>query len=75
MSISGGLGYITGMDREEELVGQIYPSKELSTFGLSLEGKFLFTPSNVFGIGISAFGNINNQKSYGGVMIEIILGR
>ena len=74
-SASGGLGYITGTDRGEELAGQSYPSKELNTIGFSYEAKFYFMPTNFFGIGISAFGSINSQKSYAGGMIEIKIGK
>ncbi|OGC19859.1 hypothetical protein A3J90_04115 [candidate division WOR-1 bacterium RIFOXYC2_FULL_37_10] len=47
----------------------------LATLGIPFEGKYIYTPFQTFGMGFSAFGNLNFQKPFIGLLFNIQISR
>jgi hypothetical protein len=75
ISLSGGISIVNGVERGKLISGKEYETIEISTFGLPIEAQFIMSFSNYFGVGVSVFANVNNQKSFVGGMIGIQLGQ
>jgi hypothetical protein len=73
LSFSCGVGYIDGVYRGRKLVEKVYEHKKISTYGMPFEAKFMFE-FGFIGIGGSWFGNLNNQKSISGGLLELSIG-
>jgi hypothetical protein len=73
MSFSGGVGYISGVDRGKKITEKVYERVEISAIGIPFEAKIRFELAFV-GIGFTWFGNINSQKIVSGGLLEISLG-
>jgi hypothetical protein len=73
LSLSGGIGYISGIDRGKKIAEKVYERVNISTYGIPFEAKFRFDIGFV-GIGGAWFGNINRQKFLSGGLLEISIG-
>jgi hypothetical protein len=51
-----------------------YDTKESTTVGLALQLDAVWTPVRTFGVGVTAFGNVNSEMSFGGVILSLHLG-
>ena len=78
LSASVGIGYLDGLERGERLgtpgvESYKYESFPFNTFGLSIDtNTFIITPILGFGINLNA--NINNKRSYWGILLCMQLG-
>jgi hypothetical protein len=73
LSISAGIGYISGSDRGRKIADHQYEQVNISTYGIPFEAKFRLNIGFI-GFGGGWFGNINPQKFLSGGMIEISIG-
>lgn len=73
-SISGGVGYIYGIDRGSLIRERSFEKIKVSTLCLPIEAKFRFGFFNFLGLGGSFWGNINNRKSFIGGSFDISVG-
>jgi len=72
-SLSGGLSYVKGKYMPfHEMDGF---SRSFSTMGLPLEVKLFYHPRSSFEFGYYFFGNINQDRSYAGFMLNFRIGR
>jgi hypothetical protein len=78
-SLSAGLGLVGGVRRRKFLGNNLfsdeYEGLTFHTFGIPIEGQLFLTPSSFVGIGFIGFGNINKEKSFGGVLLCVRLGK
>ena len=73
LSVSAGIGYISGIDRERKIAEHQYDQVNISTYGIPFEAKFRLNIGFI-GFGGGWFGNINRQKFLSGGMIELSIG-
>jgi hypothetical protein len=73
LSISAGVGYISGIDRGKKITEHQFEQVNISTYGIPFEAKFRLN-IGFLGFGGGWFGNINSQKFLSGGMIEISIG-
>lgn len=73
LSISAGIGIISGIDRGKKIREKIYEPINISIYGIPFEAKFRFDLGFI-GIGGAWFGNINSAKFLTGGMLEISIG-
>jgi hypothetical protein len=73
LSISAGIGYISGINRGRKIAEHQYEQVNISTYGIPFEAKFRLN-MGFLGFGGGWFGNINSQKYLSGGMIEISIG-
>jgi hypothetical protein len=73
LSISAGVGYISGIDRSKKITEHQFEQVNISTYGIPFEAKFRLN-IGFLGFGGGWFGNINSQKFLSGGMIEISIG-
>jgi hypothetical protein len=73
MSISGGIGFISWIDRGKKITEYKYETIDISTYGIPFEARFRFD-IGFLGIGGAWFGNINSQKFLSGGIIELSIG-
>lgn len=80
---SAGLSKVWGVDRGQYLgpaepgallKGDRYEKIQYSAIGIPLEARFLI-PFKWMGIGITAYGNLNNGHSFGGVALSMYAGK
>ena len=71
---SGGVSYVGGM---KYIPGDYdnYERNNISTIGLPLEAQFIWSFSSGLGLSTTLFGNINSEKSFGGVTLNLIFGK
>lgn len=62
ISGGGGLAYVG-------------PSGSAGTVGIPLESQIFWTPTEYFGIGIYAFGNVNTKQTFAGALLGLQIGR
>jgi len=81
LRIGAGLSYIYGTRLGDSLCSYNYWRKTTyyeryayETIGIPITVDLMRRFNNRFGIGASAFGNINPARSYGGVSLSILLG-
>jgi len=72
LSLSAGVGFISGVDRGKKLRENQFEQIDISTYGIPIEAKFRLEIGFV-GIGGGWFGNLNNKKFISGGMVEIYL--
>jgi len=63
-SVSGGISIV---------VASLYTS--FTTVGIPLEAQLILTPTKIFGIGFKGFANLNPQKSFGGLLFCLQIGK
>jgi hypothetical protein len=73
--ISGGIGYLNGIDRGREIRPGEFEKVEISTIGFAIEAEFRIELKEYVGIGGSFFGNLNSRKSFMGGMVNIHVGK
>ena len=73
LSFSCGVGFMDGIYRGRKLVEDVYERKEISTYVIPFEAKFMFEIGFI-GLGGSWFGNLNSKKSISGGMVELSIG-
>jgi len=78
-SISSGVSLIGGNKKgklinSEDFTDE-YEEINYVTIGLPLELQALYIPFKYFGLGITFFGNLNNEKSYYGSMLTFQFGK
>jgi hypothetical protein len=78
-SIGAGVGKVNSY-REVYTVSPNPPkyqeshSEKKSTWGITMQGDFIFLPSRYIGFGIVLFGNFNSEQNFGGVAFCIQVG-
>jgi hypothetical protein len=81
--VSTGVSKVWGVDRGARIgpvepgslfKGDRYEKNGYSSFGVPVEVRFML-PVKYVGLGITAFGNLNQNHSYGGLNISIYGGR
>jgi hypothetical protein len=81
ISGSAGLSMVGGVKRGNYLgntggwFSDYYENIDILTFGFPLEAKLIWTPLNFLGVGLTGYANINLEKSYGGGLLCIIIGK
>jgi hypothetical protein len=79
VSFAAGLSYVGGLRKgafisNDETWGGYYLLKKRSSVGLPLEGHLVYLLSNNVGIGITAFGNLNLEKTFFGALLILQIG-
>jgi hypothetical protein len=74
LSLSGGIGFIDGIDRGKKIREKEYEKVNISTYGVPFEAKFRIEIGFI-GFGCTWFGNINNYKFLSGGLLEIYFGK
>jgi hypothetical protein len=79
-TFSAGLGYVGGRIRgayipDESGWGGLQKMKKLSNIGIPMEIQYIRTTSGNVGIGLSAFGNLNLVRPFGGIALNLHLGQ
>ena len=71
--MSGGVSYVGGVRIDDDKI----TSKEISisTIGLPVEAQIAWFFSPEFGLSVTLFGNINSEKTFGGVTFNLIFGK
>jgi hypothetical protein len=77
---SAGLGYVGGRIRgkfipDESGWGGLQKMKKLSSIGIPIEIKYIRTISGNVGIGLTAFGDLNLVRPFGGIALSLHLGQ
>jgi hypothetical protein len=75
LSLSGGISYVYGINRGKQIQSKEYEKIKISTLGIPFEANFRIEINSFLGIGASCFGNLNNQKTYLGGMVQIYIGK
>jgi len=79
VSFLAGIGYTGGIYRGDRLYSDMfnvyYEELTYETFGLPLEIQLDINKTRPFGLSLSAFGNINVEKSFAGLSLSLLLGR
>jgi hypothetical protein len=75
LSLSGGISYVYGINRGIQIQPKEFEKIKISTLGIPLEANFRIEINSFLGIGASCFGNLNNQKTYLGGMVQIYIGK
>jgi hypothetical protein len=73
--LSGGISYVYGINRGKQIQSKEYEKIKISTLGIPFEANFRIEINSFLGIGASCFGNLNNQKTYLGGMVQIYIGK
>lgn len=78
-SLSAGLSFVGGLKRgiyldNEDSWGGYFPMKHRATIGIPFESHWTYLLSNNVGIGIATLGNLNLDKSFLGVMLNLQIG-
>ncbi len=74
LSLSGGVSYLSGINRGERIQGKHYKNRKIDAIGFPIELEVMIEFSKHVGIGVLYFGNVNNSKSYNGGMVRIKAG-
>jgi hypothetical protein len=79
VSISGGIAIVSGVRRVKYLgstgfLSSEYETLEFSTIGIPIECQLSWTPLSSLGIGLCAFGNVNNEQSFAGAILYLQIG-
>jgi hypothetical protein len=79
VSFLAGISYTGGIYRGDRLYSDMfdvyYEELTYETFGLPLEIQLDLNRARPFGLSLSAFGNINAEKSFAGLSLNLLLGR
>jgi hypothetical protein len=51
-----------------------YLLEESTTVGLALQADAVWTPARAFGVGVTAFGNVNSEMPFGGMILSLHFG-
>jgi hypothetical protein len=73
LSISAGIGHISGVERGRKISEKHYEQINISAYGIPFEAKFRLN-MGFLGFGGGWYGNINSQKFLSGGMIELSIG-
>lgn len=76
-SASAGVGLVGGVRRGKSISGTLfdYESHSYSTIGIPLQVELFLTPRPFFGIGLSAAGNLNPERSFADVRLCLRVGK
>lgn len=79
-TFSAGLGYVGGRIRgdfvpDDSGWGGFQEMKKVSNIGIPLEIQYIRTLSVNVGIGLTAFGNLNPTRPFGGIALSLQLGQ
>lgn len=74
-SASVGIGVTGGVRRGSYISFLDYESDAYTTIGIPLQGELFLTPVSFVGIGVTAFGNLNPVRSFGGVLVCLRVGK
>jgi hypothetical protein len=73
LSFSCGVGFMNGIDRGKKLGEKVYEQINISTYVIPFEARFMLEIGFI-SIGGAWFGNLNNQKSISGGLLELSIG-
>jgi hypothetical protein len=77
LSIAAGISYVGGtkvLENYDEVNSQD-AIKDISTIGLPVEVQVLFSFDREVGAGLTVFGDLNSENSFGGITISLIMGK
>ena len=78
LSIAAGISYVGGTKINEEYddgLSSEYVKKDISTVGIPVEAQVLFSFDREVGAGVTIFGDLNSENSFGGITISLIMGK
>ena len=73
ITISSGVSFVGGMRLGDDESN--YKEISISTIGLPVEAQVAWSFLQGFGLSVTLFGNINSEKSFGGVTLNLIFGK
>ncbi len=74
-TLSGGIGFLDGTDRGNEITPKEFENIHISTVGLAFESEFRIELSGYIGVGGSFWGGVNSKKTFTGGMLKIHFGK
>jgi len=74
LRLSTGISFLSGINRGRNIEYQEFERISISTLGLPLEGEFIIGFSKNIGISLLCYGNLNKDKTFGGVVFKLNAG-
>ena len=77
ISCAAGISYVGGtkvLDNYDEVNSQD-AIKDIGTVGLPVEVQVLFSFDREVGAGVTVFGDLNSENSFGGITVSLIMGK
>ncbi|MGE5400130.1 MAG: hypothetical protein ACM3S2_06985 [Ignavibacteriales bacterium] len=75
ISLSGGLSYLTAVNRGSRIEERLYEKQEIKAIGIPLELHVRIELTDFLGIGGSCFGNLNSSYSFIGGSLNLYIGK
>jgi hypothetical protein len=76
--VSVGLSYVRSQHRgatvDEAPFGLVHETISIGSIGLAIDAQMFFPLTKFNGLGVSFVGNVNATRSFGGVLIALIIG-